>query len=173
MFPARAHTLSGRRRSAADTFTQRLRTRCRQCSGVIRSLASRSVADGKLRTSFVPTDFVAQAPDGHSKQSCRIGSIPLMAFQRLKNYFAFEARKDPVQKNDATNLNNSNARKAIQAALVIKPTGMVAMTTILRIGRSSYPTRRSRTVPGPVAVGELPVPHRSDHQVKCQLLAAI
>ena len=60
-----ARRSSGRRRSAADTFTQRLRTRCRQCSGVIRSLASRSIADGKLRvryilaTSFVRMDFVA------------------------------------------------------------------------------------------------------------------
>src|ERR1700722_769433 len=80
-------------------YATKLRTRCRQCSGVIRSLASPSVANGKLRvryilaTSFVRTDFVAQAPDGHSKQSCRIGSISLIAFQRLKNHFAFDARK--------------------------------------------------------------------------------
>ena len=97
----------------------------------------------------------------------------LDGFPASEESFRVRSAQGPVQKKDATNLNNSNARKAIQAALVIKPTGMVAMTTILRIGRSSYPTRRSRTVPGPVAVGELPVPHRSDHQVKCQLLAAI
>jgi hypothetical protein len=47
------------------------------------------------------------------------------------------------------NLNNSNARKAIQAALVSKPRGMVAMTTILRIGRPSNPD----TMPGSIAVG--------------------
>jgi hypothetical protein len=29
------------------------------------------------------------------------------------------------------------------------------------------------TVPGPVAMGEIPVPRRSDQQIRCQLLAAI
>jgi hypothetical protein len=71
------------------------------------------------------------------------------------------------------NLKISNARNAIQAALAIKPTEIVVLARISCIGRGSYPRGAHDTVPGPVAVDELPVPTVSDHQVRSQLLAAI
>jgi hypothetical protein len=48
-----------------------------------------------------------------------------------------------LQKKDATILNNSNAIKAVQAALVAKPKGMVALTRISRIEQSPlFPHQR-------------------------------
>jgi hypothetical protein len=61
--------------------------------------------------------------------------------------FASQARGLRLQKKDANNLNGSNARKAAQPKLVIKPKGMVAMTRISRIDTSRCSRRqRSREV---------------------------
>jgi hypothetical protein len=43
----------------------------------------------------------------------------------------------------------------------------------LRIGPGLVPRHGLDTVPGPVAKGEIPVPHRSDRQIRCRLLATI
>ena len=78
------------------------------------------------------------------------------------------------QKYNTSNLKISKARNAVQAALAIKPTEMVVFARMsCMVGFSNPDTAGSLTVPGPVAVGELPVPHRSDQQIRCQLLAAI
>lgn len=77
-------------------------------------------------------------------------------------------------KYETSTLKISNARNAAQAALAIKPTEMVVLARISCIGRFSNPGNGAHdAAPGPVAVGELPVPHLSDHQVRCGLLAAI
>jgi hypothetical protein len=61
--------------------------------------------------------------------------------------FASQARGLRLQKKDANNLNGSNARKAAQPTLVIKPKGMAAMTRISRIDTSRCSRRqRSREV---------------------------
>jgi hypothetical protein len=77
-------------------------------------------------------------------------------------------------KYETSTLKISNAGNAAQAALPIKPTEMVFLARISCIGRFSNPGNGAHdAAPGPVAVGELPVPHLSDHQVRCGLLAAI
>ena len=63
------------------------------------------------------------------------------------------------QKYDTSNLKISNARNAAQAALAIKPTEMVVLARIsCMVGFSNPGNGAHDAAPGPVTVGELPVP---------------